>query len=165
MKKIILLSCITFILCSCEKTNEEKAQELIRTNLEENMKDWTSYKSVSFSKLDSTFTEYKNTSQAAKLEMEISKLQNESDSIRTLANSAEKHNKDLFDKALLKIKKAQELDSIYNINKESYKGIFNGWQMIHKYRGNNSYGAKDLESTVFFFDTNVTKITDKLSLN
>lgn len=109
MKKIILAACTVFALYSCGKSSEEKAQELIKTNLKESLKDWSSYESVSFSKLDSIFSEYKDTPDAVKLEMEISKLQSESDNIRALVNSGEKYNKDLFNEALSKIKKAQNL--------------------------------------------------------
>lgn len=165
MKKFILSLFAIAMLCSCGKSNEEKAQELIKTDLKETMKDWHSYESVSFSKLDSTFTEYKNLPEAEKIEMEVAKLQAESDSIRILANSSASYNKVLFDQAIEKIRKAKELDSTFNANKENYKGNFNGWQMIHKYRGNNSYGAKDLATTAFYFDTNITKVTDKFSLD
>lgn len=164
MKKFILSLFAIAVLCSCGKSNEEKAQELIKANLKETMKDWSSYEPVNFSKLDSTFTEYKNLPEAAKIEMEVAKLQAESDSIRILANSSASYEV-LFDQAIEKIRKAKELDSTFNANKENYKGNFNGWQMIHKYRGNNSYGAKDLATTAFYFDANVTKVTDKLPLD
>lgn len=165
MKQLILSVCAIFAFCSCGKSNEEKAQELIKANLKETMKDWDSYEPVSFSKMDSTFTEYKDLPEAAKIEMKIAKLQMESDSIRSLAKSANKGSEQLFNQALAKVREAIKLDSIYNINKDIYTGNFNGWQMIHKYRGNNSYGAKDLATTVFYFDKDATKITDKLSLD
>lgn len=163
MKELFLIACAVIVFCSCGNSNEEKAQELIKANLKETMKDWSSYESVSFSKLDSTFTKYDNSPEGIKLQMEVSKLQSESDSIRSLAKLS--GNEELFNQAISKIRSAIELDSIFNLNNKKFKGDFNGWQMIHKYRGNNSYGAKDLATTAFYFDTNIKEITDKLSLD
>ena len=162
MKKV-LFAVSVLALCSCGKSNEDKAKELIEANLKTSMKDWSSYESVTFSKLDSVFTEYQNTPEGTKLQMKVSELQQQSDSIKYLANETGK--KELFDLALSKIREAIQLDSTYNINKEKFKGEFKGWQMVHRYRGNNSYGAKEIASTAFYFDKDVTKVTDKLSLD
>ena len=43
MKKIILLVCAITALCSCEKSNEDKAREVIESELKTTMKDWNSY--------------------------------------------------------------------------------------------------------------------------
>lgn len=156
MKKILLLTISVITLLSCGQSNEEKAKGLIESHLKETMKDWSSYEPVNYSPLDSTFNEYKNTPEGAKIQLEVSKLQLQSDSLRYIHD---------LKGALKSIEKAIELDSIYKVNAKSYKGYFNGWQMIHKYRGNNSYGAKTIATTAFFFDKDITKIKETLSLD
>lgn len=42
MKKIILLVCAITALCSCGKSNEDKARELIEAKLKTTMNDWNS---------------------------------------------------------------------------------------------------------------------------
>ena len=56
MKKIILLVCAITALCSCGKSNEDKARELIEAKLKTTMNDWNSYEFVEMSKVDSVFT-------------------------------------------------------------------------------------------------------------
>ena len=46
MKKIILLVCVITALCSCGKSNEDKARELIEAKLKTTMNDWDSYEFV-----------------------------------------------------------------------------------------------------------------------
>lgn len=162
MKQFILSVFTIISLCSCGKSNEEKAQELIKSQLKNTMKDWTSYEEVKFGKLDSTFTDYKTTEEAKTLQSEISQLQDKADSIKAIS---ELNGSNSTNERLALIRSAIKLDSIYNTHNEIYKGPFNGWSMLHKYRGNNSYGAKEVATSVFYFDANLTKVTEQLPLN
>ena len=56
MKKTLLLVCAIIALCSCGKSNEDKAREVIESELKTTMKDWNSYEFVEISKVDSAFT-------------------------------------------------------------------------------------------------------------
>ena len=44
---------------------------------------------------------------------------------------------------------------------DSYVGEFNGWSMFHTYRGNNSYGAKTIDKSIFYFDKDLTQVIDQ----
>ena len=52
MKNIFLTILFALSLISCEKSNEEKAKEAIRTYLNENLDDMSTYESVKFGTLD-----------------------------------------------------------------------------------------------------------------
>lgn len=56
MKKTLLLVCAIIALCSCGKSNEDKARKVIESELKTTMKDWNSYEFVEISKVDSAFT-------------------------------------------------------------------------------------------------------------
>lgn len=55
MKKysVMFLTILSLIFISCEKSNEEKAKDAIRTYLNENLDDMSTYEPVKFGKLDS----------------------------------------------------------------------------------------------------------------
>lgn len=162
MRTLVLLCCAIFTLCSCVKSNEGKAKELIKAHLKNTMKDWSSYEEVQFGKLDSTFIDYGMTEEAKALQLEISQLQDKADSIKAIS---ELNGNNSTKERLALIQSAIKLDSIYNNHKETYKGSFSGWSMLHKYRGNNSYGSKEIATSVFYFDTNLIKVIEQLPLD
>lgn len=62
MKKLLTLLLITIsgfaFITGCQKSNENKAKELIKKHLSTTMNDFKSYEPVEFSKLDSAMTEF-----------------------------------------------------------------------------------------------------------
>ena len=82
MKKIILLVCAITALCSCGKSNEDKARELIEAKLKTTMNDWNSYEFVEMSKVDSVFTLFMHSEEAKSLDDQISKPKVKSQSIQ-----------------------------------------------------------------------------------
>ncbi len=156
MKKILLSAALLSLLISCNTTPQGQAEKLVKNYLDKTMNDPSSYESISFTPLDSTFTEYAKSVEAAKIQAEISKLQWQSDSLKYADKPAE---------ALIKIREAIALDSIYNLNKDNYKGEFNGWVTIHNYRGNNAMGGKVKAKTAFFLNPDLTIVNEALSLN
>ncbi|HAH56170.1 MAG TPA: hypothetical protein DCM02_13040 [Flavobacterium sp.] len=53
MKKILIVIVITITFLSCSKSNTDKVQSSVNTYLKEKLKNYSSYKSISFSPLDS----------------------------------------------------------------------------------------------------------------
>ena len=165
MKKLLLIT-IVIALTSCGSSNQDKAEKLVKNYLKEKMNDPSSYESVSFSPLDSTFTKYDSTVEASKLKMLVSQCSYQADSLKVEATYLKGQNKiDMLNNVLAKTREAIKYDSIYNVDKENYKGQFNGWVTIHSYRGSNAMGAKILVKTAFFFNPDITKITETTSLN
>ncbi len=61
-----LLFLFSLLLISCEKSNEEKAKNAIRTYLNENLDDMASYESVKFGSLDTVYmVDYGRTSDSS----------------------------------------------------------------------------------------------------
>ena len=77
MKKIILLVCVITALCSCGKSNEDKARELIEAKLKTTMNDWDSYEFVEMSKVDSTFTFFMDTEEAKTIKDQIAETKDQ----------------------------------------------------------------------------------------
>ncbi len=67
MKKILLLFSIALIFCSCSKSPEDKANELIKAELRKSLYKPDSYKPIE-TKLDSAFTPYDNPALFEKME-------------------------------------------------------------------------------------------------
>ena len=166
MKNLILLIFVG-VCFSCTPSPEKKAQELIKTNLSKTMQDWNSYEAVEFGKLDSTFTTFQDDKKWKGYYLYQQLFEGKSDRLHKLADSEENPKKkiQILDSALNALSVSERyLDSLHAFQK-NFKGEFNGWKMIHTYRGNNSLGAKIIAKTVFYFDKDITGVTGSKNMN
>jgi hypothetical protein len=152
---------------------QQTAEKLVAKYLKERLNDWDSYKSVSFSILDSLKSSW---TIPKHLENDVFRLRRIADAINALGyngigltNDADYH--------INIIKKYPREDNEYNKKAlelwEEYKAIQNrvykdrdsfvpqflGWKIIHKYRARNQYNALTLYSEEIHFDKGLTEIT------
>lgn len=168
MKKIILLVCAITALCSCEKSNEEKARELIESQLKANMNDWSSYEFVEISGVDSVFTAFMDSDEGKDTQKQLSKLT--SKIIEYEVNSKYpilygERTQTMKDSIPILKQMEDSLQNAYNTKEKEYKGDFTGYRTTFKFRGNNSLGAKIISSSIYFFNPEITEITDQISLD
>lgn len=167
MKKVLLLILAIIALTGC-KSKEDKAKELIESQLKSTMNDWSSYEFVKMSKMDSTFTSYIYTTEYENLIEKISNFELKKTDLTVCSDYPV-----LYGKARCKemqdsvpiledlINKTKE--KIEN-NKKSFNSEFNGYKVEFTFRGNNSLGAKVLNSTIYLFDKDLTKIVDTIPI-
>lgn len=168
MKKIILLVCAITALCSCGKSNEDKARELIEAKLKTTMNDWNSYEFVEMSKVDSVFTLFMHSEEAKSLDDQISKTKSKIseysvDKDFPLLYGA--RTKVMADSIPILEQIRDSLQNIYDTKDKTYKGDFNGYIVKFTCRGNNKMGSKVINSTIYYFDKDLTKITNQHSLD
>lgn len=161
MKKTVLFICTIIALCSCGKSNEEKAKELIEAKLKTTMNDWSSYEFVKIDKVDSLFTsfedsqEFKDTYQPlATVDSKIIEYEVGSkyeilygDRIQVMIDSI----------PILKGIK-DSLQNIYDETEKAYKGNFIGYSTTFTCRGTNKMGAKIISSTKYYLNKDITEI-------
>lgn len=153
MKKILYIAATALLLGACAKpapTNEEKAQKLINEFIMANANDPKSYEPVSFGTLDSTFSSYYASDRYKEL-----------DSLSDMYSAAfdkfiESEN---LDSAQVYLDKNKEISNIITKEASTYKGEHFGWEMTHRYRAANGFGAITLGTTIFYFDKELTEIT------
>lgn len=157
MKKIIYLSLgiTVFALFSCN-SNEKKAQKLIKDYLSKNLNDASSYESVEFSKLDSTFSNFYFSTEGQELTEKQEFAHN-----RAFELSIEdvlEENPIIQDSIKIYRKTEEDCKKAYEEKELAYIGEFNGWKMTHKYRAKNGLGATILGTTVFTFNKELTEV-------
>lgn len=168
MKKTLLLVCAITALCSCGKSNEDKAREVIESELKTTMKDWNSYEFVEMSKVDSAFTLFMD-SQEGKV---IRELQSALSSKKTEYEVNSRY-PELYKERIQVMRDSipiiehmeDSLKNVYDTKEKEYKGNFIGYRVKFKYRGNNSLGGKEISSSIYFFNPEITQITDRISLD
>ena len=132
---IILL----LLFCIGCKNKDDKVKELIKQELSKTMNDFKSYEPVEFGKLDSTFTAYDRATFSL---------------VDTIAaESIEKQ---------LKIEK--EFNEEQDRKEKAFKKEFTGYAMTHTFRGKNSFGAMVLSKYRFFFNKELTKVTESFDV-
>ncbi|KAF5068325.1 hypothetical protein DSECCO2_244210 [anaerobic digester metagenome] len=169
MKKIITLLAIILVVVACNTSNESQAKKLIKEYLKTTMNDFSSYESVEFSELDSCFTLYYDSEEAKNLSemIESEKKYNEflSEKIesfiqRDFSNELIESFKNSYDKSQIRI------DSLFQADIEAHQSFipeFIGFEMTHKFRGKNAFGALILNEYVFLFDKDFTKVIEAIN--
>lgn len=167
MRTLFVNLSVLLFLFSCSKSPEETSQFLIQDYLKNTMKDWESYESVKFGSLDSAFTIYTDTQESIFEMKKIDSINNISSDFQNRANEniSAALKVELLDSAIFYNEMGKKLLNEYNRKLNSFKGEFNGWKMEHTFRGNNSYGAKTIETMLFYFDKDITRITSSYNQN
>jgi hypothetical protein len=158
MKKIKYLIPLIFLTACHSKTRTETAQDLVKHYLDSTLNDPKSYEPLEFSKLDSLYLRYHDSPEYAALLTKKTDFDSKKDSmvnvlIKDIDHFSEKK-EDAFKKS------ADSIQAIIEKNETTYKGPFNGYAIIHNYRGKNALGGVVKTSMLFTFDKNLTKVTE-----
>ena len=177
MKKILLLSIISFFTISCTLTNEQKAELIIQKDLKESLFHPDSYEPVS-THIDSMFIDSSTFGSMINIREELEdmlvklnkyerELRNAEESMDLWAPSGyvtqfsrgnyERARKDKieaetnFNKINKKIQ--EKIVELKDVVESRRKGEFTGWLALHRYRGLNGAGTMTISSdVVFLFD-------------
>ena len=160
MKKLFFSLILAGMLCACGNSPEKQAENRIKQYLKENLNDPSSYESISFGTLDSTFSSvyddpafkelseknqaYRDSSHKASIASIYAKSRKETQEINL--------KRDEYDAIVKELE--QKRDEI----RVSHKGDFYGWSMTHKYRAKNGVGALGIDVQTFYLDKELTTI-------
>lgn len=178
MKKILLLFSIALIFCSCSKSPEDKANELIKAELRKSLYKPDSYKQIE-TKLDSAFTPYDNPALFEKMEELVGMGDELNDLNRDLKRA----------KSSMSIWNSPYMSSFgrneYNEAKEEYENAnsrieklkekgqkkfeevvsllvkqpqFIGYLATHNYRADNNAGNTLIGNSVFIIDKDFKEV-------
>ena len=159
----ILVVAVCFVGCST--SNEKKAQELIKQQIEFALHDFGSYENVKFGKLDSVYTTVFD--DTLFMEYNFQRLTYQRFSNVAMTDSADIHrttdmrvkyflnNTELEFNFADSISKYRELE---NARKEQFVPQFAGWSMEHLYRADNVDEKNGLIHQVYVFDNDITEI-------
>jgi PBP1b-binding outer membrane lipoprotein LpoB len=178
MKKILLLFSIALIFCSCSKSPEDKANELIKAELRKSLYKPDSYKPIE-TKLDSAFTPYDNPALFEKMEELVGMGDELNDLNRNLKRA----------KSSMSIWNSPYMSSFgrneYNEAKEEYENAnsrieklkekgqkkfeevvsllvkqpqFIGYLATHNYRADNNAGNTLIGNSVFIIDKDFKEV-------
>ena len=136
MKKLAII----FVLCACsnKETTQQKAEAAVKKYIKENANDASSYKPVSFGKLDSIYT--RDTISYWELDMIRRRIVAQFNAAR---NQGLQTKADSLRPALMKIN-----------NKMDSEKIFTGLKIYHISQGKNSLGEIVMNRGSFYLDTN-----------
>lgn len=149
MKYVVI---IMIGLCSCSKSKVERAKESIRKHLSKTMLDFKSYEPVEFGKLDSTFSDYKNSIRADSLQKDIDySLQ----LATQLKESGEKSDAkaSIYGIVDLILRQVDSLTKLRDKEESEFHPAFAGYTLTHTYRGKNALGATIITTDKFLLDT------------
>lgn len=138
MPKLTLLFAV-LLLASCSAKPENKVSDEIRSYMQKNLNDFDSYQPVETSNPQSLDYSFKDTYEGKVSEAMLSTLPETSgkpDPTDLLASLTED------DKRM-----RDSLSDLLNKSRHFY-----GWQVFHKYRAKNSFGATILKQDTFYFD-------------
>lgn len=167
VKLFILISILLTVGCA---SPEKKAQKLIKDNLITNMNDPKSYESVSFESLDSSFTDIETDPQMNALFeksqyflREAKEKEAEYESIYVYDQQTISEKRKISDEWGAALDSANYYSDEMKEYHRNFKSVFNGWKMSHTFRGKNSFGATIKNTSVFYFDKDLTQVTDVIS--
>lgn len=188
---VLFVIIITVLQASCStKTNEERAKDLIETDLKADLIKPESYEFAKI-KLDSCFTNHTHNEEAACLVFEIAKTYKEYKKLKEEQDDSERHmalyapDKYSSEYTMVEYKKhkgrydllSKRVDNLKNRILQEYKDHldlitgfstgqheFNGWMVEFNYRAENSEGVMCMESVICYIDKDMTKITSMYTM-
>lgn len=169
MKNIILLLFLTlFISCT---SKEDKAKETIDKYLYYTLHDYKSYEPVSWSKLDSLYSDY--TMDDSYIDLEAIRYMYDTDGkeCKERLNKVNydleyRNSKQFIEDLLMAIVSEFYKEKVYLKKLDSIKVNFNpqfiGYKITHTYRAKNLNGAYKLSEETFFLDKSIEHILPKI---
>lgn len=178
MKKILLLTTLGLVFIACGKSQEQKAEALIKESLKKSLYKPETYKPVE-TQVDSAFAPYDDPTFYQELN-ELGKLNAEYEELESKAKHAKssmaiwsgpyqtsfgknqyQEAKSDYDEAnssmeRLSIKGRKQFEKVYSMLQE--EPSFIGFKALHNYRADNNAGNTLIGNTIFFIDKNFEKI-------
>ena len=192
MKKILFAITCLVLLASCSvKTNEEKARELIESDVKANLIKPESYEFAQI-KLDSCFSDSQYNPEAIAFAMNVAKLYKEYKEYASEAERAESsmtiyapsygyqsaHDKQQQKKYKAEMEKAQrkaadtkaQIIQLYNDNKDLIAGMESGgnhefiaWAVTFGYRAETAGGLKIMGGALYYLNKDMTEIIQRFT--
>lgn len=193
MKKGLFAIISLVLLASCSavtKTNEEKARELIESEVKASLIKPESYEFAQM-QLDSCFSDSEYNPDALAFAMDVAELYKEYKEYTSDAESAESsmtiyapslgyqsaHSKQQQKKYKAKMEKAQrkaadtkaQIIQLYKDNEKLFKNIndgkheFIGWMAAFGYRAETSGGMKTMGEKLFYLNKDLTEVTNRFT--
>lgn len=178
MKKIFLLTTVAIVLIACGKSQEQKAEALIKESLKKSLYKPETYKPVE-TQVDSAFAPYDDPTFFHELN-ELGKLNAEYEELESKAKHAKSSMaiwsgpyQTSFEKNQYQEAKSDYDEANSNIEKLSVKGrkqyekvvsmlqekpSFIGFKAMHNYRADNNAGSTLIGNAIFFIDKNFEKV-------
>lgn len=186
MKNFFTTLMLSIFICSCS-TNENKVEDLISDFMFKNLNDFDSYESIE-TKLDSFYTSIYTDSFIVKRANNIYTFVQQSKELRKeerihhnyIINNAKYITHDgVFEKFTASSEASQKLwdmindnikiieneNEIIKVKANEFVPNLNGWQATHRFRCKNASGAYTINNYMFYFDSNITKITSFINLD
>jgi hypothetical protein len=164
---MIIVLCLFY---SCHQTKKEKAQKLVTDYLKTSLNDPSSYESISFDTLRTSYEDYEagNPDGRKLSDKSIMFLDSIAKYQKLSQDETEKplHNQITNDKNYFYYthrdsvfsKKEDSIDKIIKIQGENFKGRIVGYGINHMYRAKNGFGAVMIYNTDFWIDSTLTKV-------
>jgi len=173
MRTFIIACIVCLFALSCSVSNEKKAKRLIKLQLEETLHDWSTYEPVKFGTLDSVFTTYEDDSLYfivnSQYESYMEKTNESLADMKSYAGMYSTYYKVLYSYAEAKtnmfLDSARTYAPMVDSIRIHYIPLFKGWSMTHSFRSNNAMGNKTIGHFQYFFDIDITKITDSKDIS
>lgn len=164
--KTIILSLFTILLLtftSCIQSKEDKARNLIEDQLKKTMNDWNSYEFVEMTPLDSSFSIVSDNEEYHNLELKFEVLKAKSHYFLS-EYEYDYTNAALGDSCDACIKEMESVTQKMKEIEDSFVSEHNGWWTTFTCRGNNKLGHKVISSTKYYFNKDLTAITDAIDV-
>ena len=157
---LLLFTILLLTFASCTQTNEDKARSLIEDQLKKTMNDWSSYEFVEMTPLDSSFSVLSDNEEYYNLGLKLKVLDAKSNYF--ISNvSSDYRNMDMWtDSAKQVIAEMESVNKRMDEIQSSFVPEHNGWWTNFTCRGNNKLGQKVISKTCYYFNKEITEITD-----
>ena len=163
MKKLVVMLVLAAFIAGCSPSDEGKAKKLIQEYLKEGLNNPKSYESISFSALDSVFTDVYFDKMYLALDDSVNMYKMRAELKMDLVETARIYR--FFDDARAHLAEAEILlDKMRYFSEKRIDYIrgfvseFSGWKMKHEFRATNAMNALIKSTYVFNFNKDVTEI-------
>lgn len=166
MKKLLLLLLPLAVACKT-KTKDEMMKDSIKAYLSKSMHDFKSYEPVDYKKTDSVYTSYLTTERGSAL-LDSLKLYNKLweeiiDEAKEYTYTSPTTGLRLLKQGRVYQAKIDSVNKIMDSEKAAFVKKFDGYKMLHTFRGKNMNGATIIKTERFYFDTTY-KVTEAVEV-
>jgi hypothetical protein len=159
MKKLLFLLIPVAIGCHTQ-TPEEKMKEGIKAYLSKTMHDFKSYEPVEYKKIDSVYTSYITSERGSALYDSIdfyTKMRKEIlERAKEYTYTSPRVALSILDKGKVYSAKPDSIENVIDKETAAFVKKFNGYKMVHTFRGKNMNNATIITTKRFYFDSAFT---------
>lgn len=181
MNKIIYFVILAIVLVSCNQSNEQKAESLVKETMKKNLVKPDTYEPIE-TKVDSAFAPYDDPKMYEILE-KVGLLSYDIDQLKMKIRMAEssmdiwgsdkyspnyKHAKEDYEEAIEKMESLQKKFEKYGTEARAIvEGgrKFAGFKVTHSYRASNNAGNTIVDELVFFLNKDLSEVVTKIKLD